>query len=173
MHVRLAITRADPSDLYPGDAQDASSWAALRDAAPAPVSTPAIFRVVASNSPFPLPSSILPSPFAAHVIVRGLHLQLAASGSELHHLGLINLTELERNVRRSLGRIGRGLNAFSPTFGSETFDPSFCGVEVSYHLAHLASYLNLKELDLVAGRGTTAASLSARSKVSLFSRLRG
>lgn len=147
-------------------APTAEAWDALSQKNPSasPLHVGALFKMITADSAFPLPTSIRLNPFACHLLVNAIHL-LVWSSSQLSFIP--NVAELAAtNVRRSLSRLGRGENEFSPSFGTSEGEDRFSPAGVSYHLAHIATHLRLEELDVVAGRWSTADAASAKAKVS-------
>lgn len=136
-----------------------------------PLQTNAMLKLINSDSPFPLPASLKLSGFGAHVLVKSLHISIY-SAHQLQANGLGNAGELARtSLRRALGRLGRGKTEFSPAFAASEFDApdsdsEFCAARVSYHLAHIATHLNLEEVDLLAGRGSSVEVGVTRGRVS-------
>jgi hypothetical protein len=70
---------------------------------------------------------------------------------------------------RWVGSVEARLN--SPTFATSemqdsTIEVEFCAARVSYHLAHIATHLNLEEVDLLAGRGSSVEVAATRGRVS-------
>lgn len=143
----------------------------------APLQTSAVFRLINSDTPFPLPATLKLSGFAAHVMVKSLHISIY-SAHQLQAAGLGNAGDLARtSLRRALGRLGRGESEFSPVFAFSDADDSELGVEfsaarVSYHLAHIASHINLEDVDLLAGRGSSSEVTAMRTRVSAGSGIR-
>lgn len=147
-----------------GIAQTAEAWDEVNKTMPSAIKVPALLKLVSADSTFPLPQSVRLSAFASHILVKGLH-SLLHSAMQLQVLA--NVSELaSTNLRRSLGRIGRGSNEFAPDFGTtEDQLPRYAPACVSLHLAHVASYILLPELDLVAGRASAAEASASKAKV--------
>lgn len=153
-----------------GIAQTAEAWDEVNKRTPPMMKAPALLKLISADSTFPLPASVRLSAFASHILVKGLH-SLLHSAMQLQVLA--NVGDLaSTNLRRSLGRIGRGSNEFAPDFGaSEAELPRYAPACVSLHLAHIASYILLPELDLVAGRASVAEAAAMKAKVSFVNSL--
>ncbi|ORY90096.1 fungal-specific transcription factor domain-domain-containing protein [Leucosporidium creatinivorum] len=145
------------------NAPTAEAWDALNQPSPPALQVGALFRLITADSPFPLPASIRLNPFACHLLVNAIHL-LVWSSAQLSFIP--NVAELAAtNVRRSLSRLGRGENEFTPSFGATEGESKFSAACVSYHLAHIATHLRLEELDVVAGRWSALDAASAKAKI--------
>lgn len=70
-------------------------------------------------------------------------------------------------IRRSLIRLGRGLDEFSPRFNSrrEDDDPSaYAAPHAWYHFSLLATFIPLEELDVTAHKESEESAEKAREK---------
>ncbi|KWU43407.1 hypothetical protein RHOSPDRAFT_19630 [Rhodotorula sp. JG-1b] len=83
---------------------------------------------------------------------------------QLHLSGLTNHAELvTTQIRRSLCRLSRGADEFTPRFGGSLAavdDPNlYAAPRLCYHLAHLATHIALEELDLIALKAGEVAAI--------------
>ena len=97
------------------------------------------------------------------VLVQGLHLMIH-NARQLHLSGLTNHAELvTTQIRRSLCRLSRGADEFTPRFGGSLAatddDNSYAAPRLCYHLAHLATHIALEELDLIALKAGEVAAI--------------
>lgn len=102
------------------------------------------------------------------VLIQGLHL-MVHNARQLHLSGLTNHAELvTTQIRRSLCRLSRGPDEFTPRFGGNANsidEPSvYAAPRVGYHLAHLATHIPLEELDLVALKAGEVAAMNTLDK---------
>ncbi|BGP57100.1 hypothetical protein JCM8202_000542 [Rhodotorula sphaerocarpa] len=171
MHTPPVITASEIKTLLPcpetlWEAPTAEAWLDLKRDSQESMSMQSLAKLLASESSIGLPNSIALAPFSAHVLVQGLHL-MVHNARQLQLSGLTSLSELvTTQVRRSLNRLGRGPDEFSPHFGGSATDVDDASVyaapRVCYHLAHLTTHISLEDLDLVAlkaGRASAAGTL--------------
>ncbi|GAA5865131.1 hypothetical protein JCM3774_002142 [Rhodotorula dairenensis] len=146
-----------------GEASTPEAWLELKREYADPMSVQNLAKLLASESSLPLPSSISLGPFGAHVLIQGLHL-MVHHARQLHLSGLTNHAELvTTQIRRSLCRLSRGADEFTPRFGGNSApvdDASlYAAPRLCYHLAHLATHIPLEELDLVALKAGEVAAI--------------
>ncbi|EMS24107.1 Zn(2)-C6 fungal-type transcription factor [Rhodotorula toruloides NP11] len=136
-----------------GNAPSAEAWLELKANAPEPASIPAVAKLLASDSSLPLPPAISLTPFGAHVLVQGMHMNIW-NARQMHLSGLTNHAELiTTHIRRSLVRLARGKDEFSPRFAKGAAgngdDPAlYAASHACYHLAQISTHIPLEELDL-------------------------
>ncbi|SCV74176.1 BQ2448_6608 [Microbotryum intermedium] len=153
----LQVTLPCDEELW--NAPTAERWYELQQTRSNLMQTQAIVKLITADTNYPLPPSISISPLGHEVLVNGLHIMMY-SARQLQQVGLEHLSEQAgAHVRKALSRLSKGYDEFSPVFGDNTnHDDDFTPACVSYHMAHLASYLALDDLDAVAGRGSSAKS---------------
>ncbi|SGY47432.1 BQ5605_C001g00531 [Microbotryum silenes-dioicae] len=148
-----------PCDEELWNAPTAERWNELRQSRSNSMQTQAIAKLITADTNYSLPPSIAISPLGHEVLVNGLHIMMY-SARQLQQVGLEHLSEQAgAHVRKALSRLSKGYDEFSPVFGdNNNSDDDFTPAYVSYHMAHLASYLAVADLDAVAGRGSSAKS---------------
>ncbi|GAA5970381.1 hypothetical protein JCM8115_004540 [Rhodotorula mucilaginosa] len=168
MHTPPILTSSEIKTLLPcseqlWEASTPEAWLALKRESTDPMSVQNLAKMLASDSSLPLPGSISLGPFGAHVLVQGLHLMIH-NARQLHLSGLTNHAELvTTQIRRSLCRLSRGADEFTPRFGGSLAatddDNSYAAPRLCYHLAHLATHIALEELDLIALKAGEVAAI--------------
>ncbi|GAA5984609.1 hypothetical protein JCM10908_003422 [Rhodotorula pacifica] len=168
MHTPPILTSSEIRTLMPcpealWEANTAESWLEMKREYPDPMPVQHLAKLLASESSLPLPGSVSLGPFGAHVLIQGLHL-MVHNARQLHLSGLTNLAELvTTQVRRSLCRLSRGIDEFTPRFGGNSAvvdDPNlYAAPRLCYHLAHLSTHIPLEELDLVALKAGEVAAI--------------
>lgn len=168
MHTPPILTSSEIKTLLPcseqlWEASTPEAWLALKRESMDPMSVQNLAKMLASDSSLPLPGSISLGPFGAHVLVQGLHLMIH-NARQLHLSGLTNHAELvTTQIRRSLCRLSRGADEFTPRFGgsSAVADDAnlYAAPRLCYHLAHLATHIALEELDLIALKAGEVAAI--------------
>ncbi|BGO99563.1 hypothetical protein NBRC10513v2_004644 [Rhodotorula toruloides] len=154
-------------DLW--NAPTAEAWLELKTTAPEPASIPAVAKLLASDSSLPLPPAISLTPFGAHVLVQGMHMNIW-NARQMHLSGLTNHAELiTTHIRRSLVRLARGKDEFSPRFAKgaagDGDDPAlYAASHAWYHLAQISTHIPLEELDLVGRKGGDREAMEATER---------
>ncbi|BGP09018.1 hypothetical protein JCM10049v2_004873 [Rhodotorula toruloides] len=154
-------------DLW--NAPSAEAWLELKANAPEPASIPAVAKLLASDSSLPLPPAISLTPFGAHVLVQGMHMNIW-NARQMHLSGLTNHAELiTTHIRRSLVRLARGKDEFSPRFAKgaagDGDDPAlYAASHAWYHLAQISTHIPLEELDLVGRKGGDKEAMEATDR---------
>ena len=99
------------------------------------------------------------------MLVQALHLNLHHV-HQLRKSGMTSHTDLiTTHIRRSLSRLARGADEFTPCFngGGKPDDPAYYAAPRAwYHLAQIATYVPLDELDAVARKSGDGEAETAR-----------
>ncbi|GAA5854267.1 hypothetical protein JCM9279_005103 [Rhodotorula babjevae] len=154
-----------PCDERLWTAPTAEAWLQLKETIRDPVPISVVLKHLSSDSATPLPAVISLSPLAAHVLIQALHLHLHHV-HQLRKSGLAAHTDLiTTHIRRSLIRLARGADEFRPCFstGGQPDDPAYYAAPRAwYHLAQIATYVPLDELDAVARKSGDGEADTAR-----------
>ncbi|GJN88270.1 hypothetical protein Rhopal_001235-T1 [Rhodotorula paludigena] len=157
-----------PCDESLWTAPNAEAWLEAKANVRDPVAIPVVLKLLSSDSATPLPAAINLSPFGAHVLVQALHLNLHHV-QQLRKSGVSSHADLiTTHVRRSLGRLARGTDEFTPRFGANgglqsQDDPAlYAAPRAWYHLGQIATYIPLEELDGVARKAGDGEAQRAR-----------
>ena len=172
-HLPPLVTLSDLKTTLPAAeelwaASTAEAWYELHAITPTPLMIEVVMGQVLADSPFPLPAAVRLGPLSTQVLIQGLHL-LTYSSRQFRLLGMGAVAGMAvAGVRRSLCRLARGPNPFEPEFGGTVGGTGLMhsAVDVAYHFAQIATYLAPEELDVVAGKESTAEGSAAASKVS-------
>ncbi|GAA5931728.1 hypothetical protein JCM3775_000025 [Rhodotorula graminis] len=153
-----------PCDERLWTAPTAEAWLEVKASVREPVAISVVLKHLSSDSATPLPAVISLSPLAAHVLVQALHLNLLHV-HQLRKSGMTNTDLITTHVRRSLSRLARGADEFTPCFnsGGQPDDPAYYAAPRAwYHLAQIATYVPLDELDAVARKSGDGEADTAR-----------
>ncbi|GAA5875173.1 hypothetical protein JCM8547_005542 [Rhodosporidiobolus lusitaniae] len=175
LHCPPAVATSDLKTLLPcpealWNAPTAEAWVAAKSATPDVLAIPVLTKLLSSDSLLSLPATVSLSPFGAHVLVQVL-VQNVYHVRQLHQCGMTSHAELLMiQLRRSLARLARGKHEFSPRFHStaganDADDPAlYAAPHVWYHLAQIATYVPLEELDVVSNKATEKEAQQAKAK---------
>ncbi|GAA6037980.1 hypothetical protein JCM8097_009522 [Rhodosporidiobolus ruineniae] len=174
LHLPPAVAANDLKTLLPcsdelWNAPTAEAWLHLQATASRPMAIPAVVRLLSSDSLLPLPASVVLSPLGAHVLVQILD-QNAHHVRQLRNSGMASHADLiMTQIRRSLARLARGKDEFSPRFnggvaGEEDESARYAAPHVWYHLAQISTHVMLDELDVVASKASEEEAVQATAK---------
>ncbi|GAA6018967.1 hypothetical protein JCM10207_009216 [Rhodosporidiobolus poonsookiae] len=176
LHRPPSISWNDLKTLMPAsddlwNAPTAEAWLQAKASTPDPPSIPLLAKLLSSESTLSLPASVPLTPLGAHVLTQGLHLNVHHA-RQLHQSGMGSHAELiTTQIRRSLSRLARGKDEFSPRFAgkngstAEQDDPAaYAGAHVWYHLAHITTHIALEELDIVAHKSSGVEAVEATKR---------